>query len=644
MKKVIIISAIVLVLVVTALGIALTRGGESEAAPVKTETVRRGDFVIRINASGNLESLLTVDVKSNVDGEIQTLSVKDGEYIEKDQVLLKINDEQINEEMLQAEANVAAAEAQYQQSLRSLEIREKQLDSGLQQQMDNVKQAESSLNVVRAESLRQISQAETNLLNTQEQLEQDRISLSQAKLALSQAELTLSELKGSEKASQIDLSNAEAELTRTQELYKKQYVAKKSLEDAEAAHANAESRYDTAQKRVLSQDTTIQSQKETIAARERAVQIRETTLKFERQNLEILKQTREAQEDQAETALNIAQTRLKENSESIENEKDVSRFSIKSAEASLLRNKSSLKNQMERLEWTTIVAPMSGTIINLEVEEGEIITSGRSAFSQSPPLMSIVDLSQMVVKTFINEVDMEKLKLGQKAQISVSAYPNRPFRGEVREISPSGESRDNIIYFEVMIAVLGSPKELRPGMTADVDIIVVENKGALLLPIEAVNEERGLAAQLTAPTSALASLTSGTSVEVALTPDKKFTGSVSRRLSEPMPGNVEVILTNVGRGVRPGPASVSLTVDGETFTDVPAVLSFGKQYDVMLLPKAEKGDSPKEGETPKGKRTTIEVGQQNETDMEILGGVNAGDRVLVQNAGPAGPGPRPGRR
>ncbi|MDQ1317903.1 MAG: HlyD family secretion protein, partial [Candidatus Poribacteria bacterium] len=101
MKRLVIIGSVVLLLVLAGLVIAFTakRDKNDKGTPLKTEVVKRGDFVIKINASGNLESLLTVQVKSNVEGEILKLAVKDGDLVEKGQVLLKINDEQIREEM-----------------------------------------------------------------------------------------------------------------------------------------------------------------------------------------------------------------------------------------------------------------------------------------------------------------------------------------------------------------------------------------------------------------------------------------------------------------------------------------------------------------------------------------------------------------
>jgi len=271
---------------------------------------------------------------------------------------------------------------------------------------------------------------------------------------------------------------------------------------------------------------------------------------------------------------------------------------------------------------------MSGIVINLQVEEGEIVTSGRSAFSQSPPIMEIVDLSQMVITTFINEVDMEKLALGQKAEILNRAYPDKVYRGEDREISPSGQPRDNIIYFEVVIAVLGSPEELRPGMTADVDIVVVERKNALLLPIEAINSDRAMTALLTVPADA-AGLISEQSVELEMGRNRKLSGTISSISSGSESHSVEVMLSSTGQRIRPGSSNVNLIVDGKTIPGVPAMLRFGKQYYVMLISDEEAKAAGKGGEVT-GVKTTIEVGEQSDLEIEILSGLSEGNQVLVQ--------------
>lgn len=648
MKRVIIIISVVVVLVVGGLVVAFaaSRGKNNKEAPIKTEVAKRGDFVIKINASGNLESLLSVEVKSNVEGEIQKLYVKDGELVEKGQILLKINDEQIREDMKQAEANVSAAKAQLEQAKSSLAIKQKQLESDLQQQKDAVVQAQTNLNVVKATSKQQIAQQETDIQNTKGNLEQDNIALKQAQISLRQAEITLSDAKQSESAAKVDLENAQSELNRNQELYDKKYIPKKSLEDAKAAEANSRSRYESAQKKVQSQDETINSQKETVTMREQAVQMRKTAIDFNEQNLPLLKQTRAAQEEQATTSWKIAQTRLKQLQDNIKDENDISRFSLESAKANLLKAESTLNNQKERLGWTTIVAPMSGIVINLAIEEGEIVTSGRSAFSSSPALMVVADLSKMIVKTSINEVDMEKLSVGQKVEIKTKAYPNKVYRGEVREVAPSGSPRDNIIYFSVEISVLDSPKELRPGMTADVDIVVVERKDRLLLPIEAVKTEQASSALLTV--TDVSKLKVGQAVELETERGSKLQGTISKFVSDNKDGNVEVTLASAKKGARPGKTTFKLTANGNVIPDVPAVVRSAKESYVMLMPKGKgkdmtKGKNTTEDNAVKGIRTLVEVGEQNNAEIEILSGLNAGDQVIIPS--PAVPeGGQPERR
>lgn len=591
MRRIIIIGSIVMVLALAGLVIGLTtRGNDDDQAPQKIEVVERSDFVVKINSSGNLESLLSVEIKSNVEGEVEKLYVQDGDFIEKGQVLLQIDDEQIKEEMKQAEANVAASTAQLEQARRSLVIKNKQLDNALKEQIDSVTKAQTSYDVTKVTTPQQISQQKTDIQNIREALGQDEISLQQAKISLTQAQLTLSELELSEEAAKIDLDNADSELKRTQELYTKKYVPKKSLEDAQASYANASSRYESAQKRFLSQKETVKFQEGSVKSRERAIQMRDATLKIEVENLELLRQTRAAQEIQDLTQLSIVERRLEELQENIGDEKDINRFSLESTKANLLRNESSLKNQKERLAWTTITAPMSGIVINLQIEEGEIVTSGRSAFSQSPPIMEIVDLLQMVVTTFINEVDMEKLAIKQKAEIKLRAYPDRVYTGEVREISPSGRSRDNIIYFEVVVAVLGSPEELRPGMTADVDIVVIEHRDALLLPIEAVKIERSMGGR---------------------------GGAGSRG----------------GRGSRGGAGGRGPGSRGGRGASGSSESRPTKQHYVMLAKKG--ADSTERAE---GVKTPVEVGEQNDMFIEILSGLNENDEVIIEAAPQVMPG------
>ena len=620
MKNLIIAVAVILVLVVAIGWAVLGRGknGEDPALAQKIEVIKRDDFQMRISATGNLEPLIDVEVKSNVEGEIVELLVQNSDRVEEGQVLLRLDPELYEEGRKQAEADVAAAKAQVKQADLNIQLKNERLESQLTQTNADLKIAQANLETVKATTITQISQAETDIQTTRNSLDQDNIALEQAKIALAQAEITLAEQETSLKSAKISMDNAKSELDRNTELFEKGLVSKKALEDAQAQHANAEAQHETAEKRVESQQQTIVSQRRTIEVRESSIANREATLEYQKVNLENLKNMRQKNEEEAQLRVDNAETQLQELMLTFDNEKSLTEQSKVTAQANQLRRESNLKNEEERLEWTTIRAPMAGVVTLLELEVGEIVTSGRSAFSQSPPIMTIVDPSKMVVKTFINEVDMERLRLNQKAEIVVDAFQNKKYEGKVYEISPSGQEQDNIISFEVMVEVLGSPEELRPGMSADVDIITHEEPNVLIAPIDAVISEKG--AIVNAQVGNTSPFKPNQSITIQTISEKTFEG----RVESVGNGSVTIRLDGTQRGIMPGPATISLLVKGQKKADgVNAQVNLLKGKSVML-----------DDGSPKGKRTPVETGMQNETQVIIKSGVTEGDRVILQQRKP----------
>ena len=624
MKKVIgIFAVLILATTLASCGWIRGRGKKYNAAEKRVEVVRVGDFQKLISATGNLEALIDVEVKANVAGEIIKLYVDDGHYVEKDQILLEIDPEQYVEEQKQAEADVNAAKAQLMQAQLNIILKTDELESSRQQAEDSVKIARSNLRTTVAASQTQITSAETDIQTTKNQLAQDNIALDQAKIELNRAEIRLTELNTELESIKVERDNAESEWNRNKELFEKKLVSKKSLEEAESRYVNADSQYKTAEQRLKSQEQTVNSQEKTIATRKSAIANRELTLTYQDMNLKELREMRTAEEEEKNLQLQIAQTRLTEIEDTLDNEKAVTKQSEVSAQANLLRRRSSLKNQEEQLEWTTIKAPMAGTVTLLEIEEGEIVTSGRSAFSQSPPLMTIADLSKMVVKTYINEVDMERLGMDQKANIKVDAYKDTPYEGRVAEISPSGEERDNIITFEVMVEVVGSPPELRPGMSADVDVITYEEKDVLMLPIDAVQEEKSAIATAKVGADADAFKTDQ-EVELKTLTGKSFKGKVTS-----ISGNqLTIDFDSSQRGLRDGERTFTLFANGKQLADgVSTNIKITKDKFVTL--DAAGGSEKNNSKAQKGKRVSIETGEQNETDVIIKGGLVEGDRVVL---------------
>jgi HlyD family secretion protein len=410
-------------------------------------------------------------VKSNVEGEIEALYVSEGDYVEKGQILLKIDDKQIREERNQADANLKAAEAQLEQAQRNILLTATLKEGGLKQAQTAVDVAQASMKATKNTTIQMIIEASMEIAKTRNALEQDKISIRQAEIAERQAQLAMKQAQARLQSAEVAQKNADAELQRIQKLYDKQFVSKGTLEDTQAKQAADSAQYEQAQQDLESHRETIKLQQENLLALKKVLDERQMTLAFQEQNLELLREEHAAIEAQVEAELQNAKTHYEQLLASIDAEKEISVYSEASAQANSMRAQSNLKNAEERLAWTTIKSPIYGTITQLSVKIGEIITSGRSAFSQSPVLMVISDLSRIVVRVNVNEVDIGKIKVGQRAEIRASAYPDRSFAGEVTKIAKSGQKNRDLISFEVLVMVIDPPKELLPGMSADVDII-----------------------------------------------------------------------------------------------------------------------------------------------------------------------------
>ena len=293
-------------------------GGKPGGSPVQAEQrigiVKRGNFQERISATGNLEALVEVEVKSNVEGEIISLLVDEGDYVEINEILLELDPKRIIEDKRQAEANVDAAKANVTQAELQTELKRAQLATRLTEAKNNFKIAESNLTTTRAESEQRLTQAETDIQTTKNALEQDQLSLEQARLALNQAKLTLIDNEASLISAKVSLDNAESERDRSRDLFEKKFVSKRSLEEAENSFASATSQHNSAKQRVAAQKETIESQKKTVQAKESIIETRRSTLKFQKLNLEKLSEMRKAQEQRNQLQLDIAKTQLEQTS------------------------------------------------------------------------------------------------------------------------------------------------------------------------------------------------------------------------------------------------------------------------------------------------------------------------------------------
>jgi HlyD family secretion protein len=159
-----------------------------------------------------------------------------------------------------------------------------------------------------------------------------------------------------------------------------------------------------------------------------------------------------------------------------------------SAKNQVSQARAALKQARDDLSKTTIYAPMSGTISDLNKEQGEIAIGSQF---QPDVILVIADLSVMEAQINVDENDIVSIALGQEAEIEVDALPDQVLKGTVSEIASSANSAgvgstDQKTEFEVKIIVTDAPQTLRPGMTATADLFTKTNDNALSVPIQSV--------------------------------------------------------------------------------------------------------------------------------------------------------------
>jgi HlyD family secretion protein len=168
------------------------------------------------------------------------------------------------------------------------------------------------------------------------------------------------------------------------------------------------------------------------------------------------------------------------------------------ARSAVVRSQVDVDNARIQLEDTDVRAPITGTVLEKDVERGTVIASATSNVSGGTTLMKMANLNQVQVRTLIDETDIGKVQPGQRATVTVDAFPNRPFSGTVLKVEPQAQTEQNVTMFPVLVRIDNKEGLLRPGMNAEVEVHVGQRDSVLAVPNAALRTSRdvGSAAQV----------------------------------------------------------------------------------------------------------------------------------------------------
>jgi HlyD family secretion protein len=155
---------------------------------------------------------------------------------------------------------------------------------------------------------------------------------------------------------------------------------------------------------------------------------------------------------------------------------------IAQAQAQVVEDQANLKQLEEQLSYTDIVSPIDGIVLSRDVEIGDAVSSILVLGSSATLVMTLGDTSEVYVKGKVDESDIGKVYLGQRARIKVESFKDKTFEGKVTKISPMGVEKDNVTTFEVRVSIQNPGGELKAEMTANAEIILEEHKNVLQIP------------------------------------------------------------------------------------------------------------------------------------------------------------------
>ncbi len=428
-----------------------------------TTVAKTQDLTDRITASGNVIPFQTANLSPKTAGRVASLYVEQGDRVQKGQKIAQMENAEVQAAFAQAQANVRQAQANLNKAKNGTRPEE------ITQAQARLAQAQANLNKARngnrpeetAQVRAKLAQAQANL-NLSQSIAPQQIEQATAQVASANARLKL----------------AQAQVERNRSLRQSGAVSQDALDRATADYQTAKANLlDTQQKLQQARN----SSRSEISQRQAAVTEAQQAL---RQS-----QLGSRTEDVASLAAQVKQAQA-----AYDQAKNGSRpEDIAQLTAALAVANAQLQSASSQLRDSTVVAPFAGLITQRYASVGAFVTPTTSAStSTSATSTSIVALAKdMEVKAKVPEVDINKIKVGQKVEVTADAFSDQPFQGTVRLVAPEAVVEQNVTSFEVRVALDTGKDVLRSGMNVNAIFSGQRTNNALTVPTVAISSKRG---------------------------------------------------------------------------------------------------------------------------------------------------------
>jgi macrolide-specific efflux system membrane fusion protein len=517
---------------------------QTAAPTVRTAAVGKGVVLSTVSATGALQSPSQIAVGFPSAGTLVSVTAKPGQNVRQGQVLGRIDATSAQQALRQAEASLASAQAQYQTTLTGETPQQRKQDAlAVTQAQQSVSQAKSALSVAQQtastdgkSSAAAVAQAERQLAVDQGQLkvdvakrDKDRTPYATADAASAAVTADKVQLVADQNAQQADQQaqlDAQAQQSRDQA----------SLTDAKAANdASQVATYNNAlaqdqgllsflQKKLAADSYAITQDNSKLSADQAyltALQnddqaIRSDELKITQDNNAIANAKRSATATAQKDAQSIAAARKQISSAQLSVQSVLAANAVKQspptpsalagAKANVVQAQVAVENANKALQQTTLRAPIAGVVASVSGAVGTQVAgsgnsvaaassssssssaSASSASGSTSGFVTLTKLSGMQIVASFSETDASKLRVGQPSTVTVDALPSRQLAAHVIAVAATAStSSSNVVTYSVIFGLDRTSSKLKPGMTANVDVVTGEQDNVLHVPTAAVN-------------------------------------------------------------------------------------------------------------------------------------------------------------
>lgn len=514
------------------------KAAQDRRPTVKTVPVAVGSIVQKIQVTGTLRANQDVNLGSKISGRVSRVLVKEGQRVRRGQLLLTLDDDDLQQQVNAARANLQSAQVRLQQTEVGLPARVAQVNTAIDQartQLETARarykqallnepakitaaqsQADSAKAAVSSADAR-VDQARTNAKQADEQtaaaVQAARASLEGAKAALAEVERGARDQQIASAQAQVNvaeaqLRDAETNLNRQKLLFQGGAAPRANVDTAQTGYDVAKAQLEAARQNlslVKEGATTEQTrqaqevvrQREATLAQANADRNRVTSAQSEITNaLGALSQSqeglRQAQANLAQVPITRQETRVAREAvaqaesglrQALANRTQipVAQADIPAAQATVANAQAQLQAAQVNFNYAKIYSPINGVVVSKFTDAGQSASPGVT-------LMNIVSLDNVYFEAQIPDNQLSQIKVGQPAQVNVSSVSNQPFSGYISDIIPVADER--LRQFRVRISIENS-EQLTPGSFARGTITTQVISNTLVVPTDTIREKDG---------------------------------------------------------------------------------------------------------------------------------------------------------